>query len=141
TDEWIETGEQLPVTDAQDMSNLPMTYMFEQPGAKKRKVSINTLVPTRGDVNSTLVQRYVDRTRITDRYRQLPFGVKFRGSNKIYVLDGNHRLIACRKKKRKRLNVIVNEYDITLDEALRYEMNLLDLVEIANECPEDMPYH
>ena len=139
-EEWIEKGQQIPVSDAVDMTALPIHYDHNEEGVKTRTVSINSIMPTRQNVNSTIVEHYIKRTRMTDQRRQMPFGIRFRGSNKVYLLDGNHRLIACRRKGRKRFRLRVVDYECTLQEALLYEFTLMEWIEIVkdeeweNEC-------
>jgi len=57
-------------------------------------VPLTQIVPTQEEVNQELVKWYRRAGYLRDEQNQLPYGVRFRGSSTIYLIDGHHRFVA-----------------------------------------------
>lgn len=87
-----------------------------------RDVSINNIVPTQDFVSVEGINYYSRYIRFRNPYGFLPNGVRFKGSNKVYLNDGHHRLYIARQRRRKTFRMIV--YDVSIphpDDAFVYE--------------------
>lgn len=106
------------ITHDNTILDLPIWYVMGSKHMRVRTVAMSSIVPTQHTVHPDIIADYVKRTRMVDADGQLPMGIRFKGSKKIYLLNGHHRYIACIEKGRKRFRLRVEDFDHTLDEAL-----------------------
>lgn len=100
-----------------DISMLPCDYLIGPIDAEKRRIRMSSIIPTQADVLLRVVRHYMKQKRNLDRDGNLPFGIRFAGSRKVYLIDGHHRWYAQVLKKKVNFYLWVEDYEETFEEA------------------------
>jgi len=101
-----------------DLGDLPYSYLLPTPRAAVQTVPMSRILPTQAILTPARLAHYAARRRMIDDCGELPFGLRFKGSVTIYLIDGHHRWWTCCQRKRTRFRLVVDEYSYTLAQAL-----------------------
>jgi hypothetical protein len=123
--QWMWKDEKLPVPGYQDISALPETYFTYLPGSHKREtVPLDKIVPTQSAVYRWGVHikaQTIQRQR--DGLFNIPWepasGIRFAGSDTVFLTDGHHRYMAAEDYNLASLDVDIADFALTFEQALQ----------------------
>lgn len=98
--------------DVADVGDLPVGYFIHSDGVLEC-VPMNHIVFTQETYNVAIAREYWRSLKIHDENGNLPFGIRFSDSPRVYLLDGHHRSIWQRWRGRSSMLVEVNTYPET----------------------------
>jgi len=81
-------------------------------------ISISRIMPTQAWLSPATVEQYNRKTRMVDSAGLLPFGIRFAGSQTVYLIDGHHRWYSCLLRGRKRFRLVIDDYKVTYAQAM-----------------------
>ncbi len=107
---------------------------------RSQMVALDRIIPTQDDVNLELVRWYKRSGYTRDTQNKLPLGLRFDGSDDVYLINGHHRYAAAIDRAHgahKTMYMDVDSIDISFDEACGnledFPINLVELFELLTE--------
>ncbi len=101
-----------------DVGDLPVSYTLPGENAAYKTVPISQVLPTQRAVNRWLVHEYATTNPMRkDKDGRLPFGIRFKGSDDILLMDGHHRLAADLWHGKTVFGLDVQDYACTFEQA------------------------
>ena len=93
-------------------------FAAPSPSAWVDTISISRIMPTQSWLSTATAEAYNLKTRMVDSAGLLPFGVRFAGSQTVYLIDGHHRWYSCLLRGRKRFRLVIDDYKVTYAQAM-----------------------
>jgi hypothetical protein len=105
---WLQQETILP--DAVELEDAAFLLASDSPRLEVM-VALDKITPTQATVGAAGVVEYQTTRNMRDRDGKLPLAIRFPEEDRIYLLDGHHRLVAARQRGDVVMQIVLMEYE------------------------------